>query len=610
MDTSDHVLQNVIDKILFIILSGCMVSFLLLWIISNILQTNNYIIWLISVPIAFIAVIFLSRYYSLYHGKITRFTIVCYVILFSLIALGGFFYVEPIIRYPYTSIGIPNKDLHDGITVFIDKYGYPPVENKYLSNDERFIPNTKEGLYLGYPNGMHVVGAYFMKLGAGAFHAIWFAVLLALILCALSIFLLLRLIWGDLLLASIGGGLFLITSSRIPYGIATSIPMAFSYALVLPTFMLGLIAFKQSRNAFSLIIPAIALVVITASYSGIFVISFTMIVLYSGILVFQKKYIEIKKIGMLCILTLPLFIFVLIFQRPIYWQNMFATVRDFDPYELSQYLFPTDKVKYMLVYFSSLVVYIYALLKKESKLYKNPLALLILIINGGLLFLLPFDSLYHSLKDVYSTDALIRTEPGGVFGGLNHQRISRLALLQPYFFIFIFPAVFTLFRSKFLRYTLMMFTLLFIGCITYDIPLYDLQQFRFQNKYGFYNEEHMNKPYILLSHLRFISPAGMWSQDIMDAFDFLKKRPELENSKILLTDERIWPEASIIGWGSVYLQKKLDRFSPDKLSLFKGREVYVMVIVQTTDDINRMSPYVSVYANSQVVIYHIEPGYL
>ena len=618
MDTSEPILANSIDKLIFIFISGSLTSFFFLWFIANILQTNTIIIWLLSVPLSFISVIFLSRYYSLYHEKISRFTVVCYVLFFFFLALGSLYYVEPVIRYPYAAIGIPNKDLHDGISVFINKYGYPPSDSGYLSQNEQFIPNTNKGLFLGYPNVFHVVAAFFMKLGVSEFHATWFSMLFPLILSSLSIFLILRVLWKDMMLASILGGLFMISSSRIPYGIVTSIPMMFAYSLLLPTFLVSLVSFRHSKHAMSLIIPALAICTITASYFGMTLIIVGMLALYVGILAIKKNYGEVKKFGYLCILTFPPLLLVLFFQKTIYWQNMFPTAKDFDPYELSQYLFPLDKAFYMVVYFISFFVFIYLFQKKDSKLLRNPLALFVFIINCGLLILLPFDSLFHSINNVYSTNALIKVNPLGLFGGLNHQRASRLALMQPYFFIFIIPALFTLIRFKTVRYTSLILVIL-VSCIfVFDIPLYDMLHFHFQDdRYGLYNDKDTDKPYALLSHYRFIIPQGLWSQEIMNGLNFLKSSQIKQTSEIVLWDERSWPESSIAGWGSIYLQKKVEllysvlklerrEFRFEQVAALRGKGMYLMVIMQSKEMANMLYPFEMVFENPQVAIYRIE----
>lgn len=614
MNTSEPILRNTIDKFIFIILSGSLMSFFILWFITNILQTNNPTICLIPVPLSFISAIFLSRYYSLYHEKTTHFTVVCYALLFLLIIVSSLFYLEPIIRYPYSAIGIPNKDLHDGISVFINKYGYPPSDVGSLTRNEQFIPNTNKGLFLGYPNALHVAAGYSMRLGVSAFHATWIVVLSSLILSSLSIFLILRALWDDAMLAALFGGLFLISSARIPYGIATSIPMMFAYSLVLPTFTICLVALQQGKNVLSLIIPCIAIAVLTASYFGMFMIIFGMLALYCGILILKKLYVEAKKIGFLFVLALPLLALVLVFQKTIYWENILATAKDFDPYELSQYLFPLDKAFYMVIYFVSFFIFSHYVFKKNSKL-SHPLAITLIIMNGLLLLLIPFDGLFHAVRDVYSTDALIKSNPLGFFGGLNHQRASRLALMQPYFFILIIPALFTLIRSKIVRYISVVAAILVFCISPFDISIYNMLQFKFQGNSGFFNNKDVNKPYTLLSNYRFIIPEGLWSQNIVDGLNFLQHAPNV--SRIMLWDERSWSETSIVGWGSLYLQTKIEPlynvlkldkrdFNFQQVSILQGREVYLMIINQSPKMSNTLYPFEEVFENSQVAIYRIE----
>ena len=122
----------------------------------------------------------------------------------------------------------------------------------------------------------------------------------------------------------------------------------------------------------------------------------------------------------------------LLMQKGIYWQNTFPTARDYDPYELSQRVLPIDQPLYMLFYLLSLCVAIVALIKDKL----NTVKIYILLINLGFLALILYDILFHRMTGITTSEQLIAANPDGFFGGLNHQKVSRLAFLQPFFLYF------------------------------------------------------------------------------------------------------------------------------------------------------------------------------
>lgn len=612
MRSSGIFLNDFVEKCIFIFITGSIIGLFFLWFICNVVQTNNYYLWIAAFPVGYIFSSLLSSYYPLYHEKVSVISIVGYILLFCCIAFASLYYLEPIIRYPFSAIGIPNKDLHDGIAAFIAAYGHPPSDVGASNHLSAFIPNTNQGLFLGYPNMLHVFGAYLIKLGIMEFFANWIAVLFVLILTSLSLYLLIKYLWGDTILAVLVSGLFMLSSFRIPFAASTSIPMLFAYALVIPTLVICFINISQSRGVLSYVFPMVAIAVLAVSYSGLWIGIFGILIFYLVILYFLRDRKKTKKTVQLIFISIPLLIFVLYFQKTIYWQNTFPTARDYDPYELSQFLFPVDKPEYMLFFAISLLVFIYKLVKRREMIRSyDSVAFVFLVANILLFFLLPFDAIFHALNHVFTHDSLIHVNPNGLFGGLNHQKVSRLALLQPFFFIIAFSAMFAQVKQNGLRYFLCIALLLTIGISRLSFDIYNPIQF---DSLRIDNDQFENDPFVLLSHSRFITPYNLWTQDIMNGLVFLKTNEIYNNNTVLLFDSRVWSESSIAGWTSVYLKKKVIGFhgSSEKqvVDNFDGttnsRPSLLLVIDPLKQTGDTLSKYKYDFKSGDVAVYHID----
>ncbi|MFA5137010.1 MAG: hypothetical protein WC489_06515 [Patescibacteria group bacterium] len=606
MHDSDHLLENAIDQVIFLLLSGSAIGLFYLWFISNIVQTNNSFFWHLAFPISCIFALYFRRYYSFYHKKLSIRSVVPYVIFFVFLTISIVYFLEPVIQYPFSALGIPNKDLHDGITQFIFTNGFPPSEFDYGASAQ-YIPNSKDGLFLGYPNAMHVMAAYFMKMGfANVFNATWFTMIFGLILSSLSIFLLIKTVWKDAYIAALFGGFFMLSSFRIPYAAVTSIPMLFSYSLVLPVLFFCFVSVKQGRHFIAHLIPSISIGLLAATYSGTWTVVIVLLFIYGCIVFITRNNKELYRVMMLFLVIIPILILVFLFQQKIYWQNTFATAVDFDPYELSQLIFPIDRDIYMLLYIAAFLTYVRILCNKHVKLQQNVLLILFFIFNILVLFALPFDTLFHMIQRVFNEYSLIDVNPEGLFGGLNHQRVSRLALLQPFFFIFMFPVYAYFFKNKILKYVLGLCLLFFIGISRYDIGLYNPFHFKIDT---LYDSRYEFIPYALISHNRLILPFGLWSQDIVDALDYLKKNTTI-NDTVMLSDNRQWSEESISGWGSVYIKNKIIRavdlskeINTLSIHIPKGMNTYLLMVEGKTRIPDTFSK--KVFENDQTIIYFI-----
>jgi len=541
------------DKMLSILVGWFFAVLFFVWSLANIFQTNNYFIWIATIPLGLLTSILFTRQYRFNPAQVNKKSKFAHLIFIFLLIFSVIYYFEPIIRYPTATLGIPNKDLHDGISVFIADNGYPPPDTIKFAKDS-YILSSQNGLYLGYPNVLHSFSALLIKLGAGEFHATWLAIVIAMTTTSVALFLLLKLIYDDDLFSSILAGLFAISSFRFPYAAVTSIPMFFSLLLILPTLYLFIISLKQDKNSRSAVLPAISLAILTVSYGGT-------VLLFAGILfilaitfwLFRKKD-ELSALLRLVIYSLPVSAVLLFFVKTIYWQNTFPTIKDFDPYELSQRLLPLDIPVYMVFLAASLLVFIYLLFKRRLSEKKEAYKIFFFIVTLAFAAPLVFYFVFHKIHYVPNSEALIGVSSGGLFGGLNHQKMMRLSLVQPFFFIFFLGyAVYLLKRPW--RYFIAVLLLLSGLIIKVNIPVY--QVIAPEVRESFYNEIDKDKPYTLLSHLRLVVNDQIWSQDIVEAFNRLKN--DKPDGQIVLLDERGWTEETIANWGSIYLRKKILR---------------------------------------------------
>lgn len=545
---------NYLDKILLIFISSFLINSLLLWVVSNFLRSNDLFIWFLTIPISLYSTHLALRKTYFDPVFFNYKALLPYILLFFLLFLSVLYLLEPVIKNPYATIGIPNKDLHDGIASFISVHGHPPLES--ITQENSFIPNSKNGLYLGYPNVLHVLSAFLNKLGVFEFHSSWIVILISLVITSFSIFLLSKTISNNPYYSAIISGLFAFSSFRIALGVVASIPMLFSYTLVLPTLLVSLFTIDNKNSWFVYFLPSSAIALLAASYSGTIVLFIAFIILYSLLLFLIKDNHKLINLLYLLLFSTPFLLIILLSQHRIYWQNSFPTSIDYDPYELSQRLPPFDKPLYMLFYGVSIIVAGYYLIKRIFNDYKNLLKFYLFLLNLFFLSFIIYDWFFHLLNHAFSSEQLVNVNPDGFFGGLNHQKISRLALLQPFFFIFFLGEITLLIKKSFFQILSLIVIIAFCFFIRLEIPLY--QWISPEVKSSFYNQGYENTPYTLLSHLRLFINDQIWEKEIFDALEYLQFQKSI-NEKILVWDDRDWTEETIAGWGSNYLKHKLLR---------------------------------------------------
>lgn len=542
-----------LDKALLIFVGWFFAVVFFVWSLANIFKTNNYLIWVATVPLGLLASILLTRQYQSNLSQTHKKSSFAYAVFIFLLIFSVIYYLEPMIRYPNATLGIPNKDLHDGISVFIADNGYPPPDTAEFAKNS-YILSSQNGLYLGYPNVLHSFSALLIKFGAGEFYATWFAVIIAMTITSIALFFLLKFIYDDYLFVAIVAGLFPVSTFRLSYAAVASMPMFFSLLLILPALYIFMVSLKKGKSWQPAILPAVSISLLMVSYGGT-------ISLFAGILfvlaltfwLFRKRD-ELSSLLRLVLYSLPILAFCLLFLKTIYWQNTFPTIKDFDPYELSQRLLPVDVPIYMGFLFLSSIVFIYFLLRKKESEPKSVNKIFFYILTLGFMIPIVFYLIFHQINYVPNSEALVGVPPGGIFGGLNHQKMMRLSLVQPFFFIF-FLGYAVYFLKKPWRYFILAALLLSGLIIRINIPVY--QVIAPEVRESFYNQNDKDKPYTLLSHLRLVVNDQIWSQEILTELNQLKK--DQPTGPIILLDERGWTEESIANWGSIYLRRKIFR---------------------------------------------------
>ncbi len=228
MNDGFNVIKTAFDKILLILIGWFLSVVFFAWFLANIVRSNNYYFWILTIPLGLILSFFLVNQYKFNLQSSIKNNIFSRIIFIFLLVFVIGYYLEPIVRYPMSTIGIPNKDLHDGISVFIADRGYPPPVNN--EKDTEYIIDTRSAHgqeMLGYPNVLHSFSALLIKIGVFSFHATWISSIIGIIINSLTIYLFLKVIYQDDTFSSIIAGLFGISTIRLALAIVASVRMFF-----------------------------------------------------------------------------------------------------------------------------------------------------------------------------------------------------------------------------------------------------------------------------------------------------------------------------------------------------------------------------------------------
>ena len=609
---------NFLDKIILVLISAFIISSFIFWFISNILRTNIFFIWILVVPVSIFISILALKSLVFNPVKLSKKSFLAYIMLFFFLVISTLFLLEPIISYPYTAIGIPYKDMHDGLASYIGVYGYPPEDHPTLDN--AFIPSSGDNSeFLGWPNALHTSAGFLNKLGVFEFHSTWIVVILGLLASSLSIFLISKTLTGNFFYSATISGLFAISSFRIPYAAFTSIGTLYSYTLILPALLVCLLAIYQKKNAFVYIPSSISIALIAAACYGTIFIFIGLLLLLGLLLFWNKDKKEITNLIKLLLCVIPLLTLTFLFQNSIYWNITFNPLLYVDPGEPSQKLMPIDAPVYMIFYTISIIVTGRFILKDKFKEKRNLLKVYLFVINLGLLCLIPYDLLFHYINQIHASDQLATANRGGVFGTLNHMTVSRLALLQPFFFIFFLAEFSSLIKNNFIKILVAIIIIFLCFLIRMDLPLY--QWIEPEIKASFYNSEDRNKSYTLISHMRLFVNERIWSKDTIDAFEYLKSRDLLSNNVLIWNGiDPFLSERTIAGWGSVYTKQKLLRRSDFNtltehldeylIKLYSEKEIaYILILYPKNDNLQALKKTISaglVWKQNNIYIFKLK----
>lgn len=552
-------LHNRFDRIVPGIIYSFILLLFLLWGIGNILLLPHNLIWFAAVPISIffgfqmVQINIHTDNEKMHDDQRSPLAIVLLVLC---LLFSTYIYLEPILTHPEATIGIPNKDFHDGLTAYIARYGHPPLTDLDALSS-RFIPNSHDGLYFGYPNVLHTLGALFIKLGVHPFHANWFTLTSALIVCSLSIYLFLKKMRYPPEVAAVAGGLFAVSSFRIVYGGIVSIPMQFSYALVLPAFLTILHTTARLQKTAYLIMPAIGISVVVAAYSGTWAMLAGLTLVYATVLLKRKKTPDLMRLIKLLCVSLPLVVLVLFLQFPIYWQNTFPTVKDIDPYELSQRIRPFDQPIYMSAFLIGFALISLEWLKKRIGGEKSTATIeLTVFFIASVLALAPvgYWIIFNMIIPNQTGEWLAQLSPNGLWGGLRHQQIHRLALFQPYLFIFFIPAALLVMRRKMMIVAALVILILSFFTLKMDTLLFSVVNNELHSSW--YNARTAPLSLNTLSNMRLVVNDKIWTPEIVAALDYINNL-NADNVRITLYDERGWTAETVAGWGSVYTKQRI-----------------------------------------------------
>lgn len=483
-----------------------------------------------------------------------------------LLFISFFYIVYPAVQHPFVSLGIPNKDVHDGISAYIADYGATP--SRIFPKESDFIMNSHDRLYLDYPNVMHSVAGLFIGFGVSIFSATWivYAIMLSLVSCA--VLLLFHIMERDDILATLLAGLFPITSFRIWYTGVASIPMGYSFALLIIVLSLWLFLVKHRNFRQRYLVFGMSGAALAASYSGTILVLVGVFVLLFLLSKTTHRHIGLSNLLQDILLSTPFIAIGFLLQGAIYWQNTFPTSVDFDPYELSQRLMPVDDVFYMYLFIVAFCVFIWQITRNRlrSNHASNIFEWIFAIVGLGLMGFVIYDIMFHMQLGSFSPEDLVGSPASGVWSGLNHQKISRLALLQPFFWILCAHIRIDNTIGRRGVALLIGIALLYHASVSVIPTPYNPIQVELYD--SFYNDKN-NISFldsVTTGRMRLVYNPYIWNQDIKKQMDVLKNGITNED-KVLLIDGREWTEETVADWAALYIRKPILRYSENETSI-------------------------------------------
>jgi len=210
-----------------------------------------------------------------------------------------------------------------------------------------------------------------------------------------------------------------------------------------------------------------------------------------------------------------------------------------------------------MIFFSfSMGMYALNLIRKKILLEKNVFQTFIFLVNIGLLIPIVYDYLFTHINSITSAADLVTLHPAGIFGGLMHFLMHRVALLQPIFFIFFVADLFSYIKGKWALAAGGIVTMIMLMSLVIKTDGLFYENIQSELRPDFYNVTNRDNQFTLLSDWRLITDENMWNESIFKALSYLKLVTDT-NTTILLLDKRNWTEETIANWGSVLLRNKI-----------------------------------------------------
>jgi hypothetical protein len=591
---------NRIDRIILFIISSFISASFFLWILRNAIRVQSPVILALTIGIALLVARFGVRQFRFPVIRMGKKDFGPYIVLAVCLILSALFLLEPIFSHPYSAFGIPNKDTQDGITAFIALHGYPP--QSYKTAENRFIPGSVSDTFLAYPNALHSSAALLNIFGVFPFHSTWIVVCIGLLVTSLSIFLLVKTISNNPYYAGLVAGFFAVSTIRIPLTAIISVVMLYSYTLIVPALLLSLVSVFNNKTAFSFTLPSIGIALFVASYYyGVTIVFAAMLVGFALLLLLVWDSVRMRLLVRIILWSIPFIVFVMYFQDRAYWQYAIHTAIHFDPYDPSLKIPPADTPLYMMFYSISMIGAGYALRKKKWNTDMGALLTFYLfLINVGFLLLIP-----------------LTVVGGGLIGGILREEAARLALLQPFFFIFFLVGFSQWFKNKYVQMFVAAAGISLSLFFRVDIPPYRVIPSDMQS--SFYNRADRDKGITLLSDMRLFVDDRTWSKNLIEAFAYLKTQDIQDDSVLVWHDiDPFLSERAVAGWGSVYLTRKLLRrtdlntltetIDGDLLHYYMREHIgYLLILYPTDNNVRELEKNVGVqriWNHGGIYIYH------
>ena len=544
-----------IEKFYLSFVAGSAIFIFFLWLLNNCLRWPQF-----ALKLGVCAAAYFLGFYLLKDIPAERETERKSHVLFNaLLIFSVVCWLLPVVLNKDTPIGWSLKDLHDALTIYIADEGVAPdiaslPEIDILGNysGKIYVPWIVEegyGLWLTYPNGLHSVGAFFLKLGFPRMHGIFAAVIFAILVNSCALYLVLRAIFRDKAVAAIFGGLASLASYKIPELLFISSPQLFSFLLIIPALLLYWLAeeFPSFKRSF---LFGCGIGALTVSYFGVSILFYVVLAaLILGRSFFRPGRGNFQRSAGIICLSFLFFAGAAVKAGKFYWQNLFLNSAS-DPFDPGHFAIP------LVGLFFSLLLLISLLFFFRRKFYRNNLAAGLLILAA--LALAPlFYWLIFSIRFAYSGPQDFYALPAsGLFSGLRHQQMGRLSFFQPFIWIIFLPALPMLFKRR--RPRLMVAALIAVLLLFSPQISFSGQTGAATNGQPFFQKYFSGNAVPFLAKLSFSHTYNVWDDNFESVLRWL--RENLQENDSLYYIPLGSPRFNEWKWAAIYLQKYVGYF--------------------------------------------------